>query len=669
MTKKKIKINNGSVRAFFVPDSFNEEDRTIDVVWSTGSKGKRYSWSIGEYYEELSMKKKDVDLSRLNNNAPVLKDHWRYLDNQIGKVEKAWIKGNEGMATLRFSAQEQHEGIIRDIQGGIITNVSVGYRVEKYEDVSKKKDAIPTLRAVEWIPHEISFVPVAFDDAAQSRSMDDDKNQNNIYECELLERQEGEMPKSLEKVVNKEETRNDPAETPAETAVETPVETPAETPKEEIRAVETPAIDAEAIKKEAKDAEKARHAEIHDAVNVAGLDKELAQRFIDEDNDMDHVRKEIFSELAKKNNETKTQSQNIEVNDVEKREEVREAVTRAIMHREDISIELKEGDRQFLGGSLLDTAREVLASEGVNVRGLHGMELAKRSLHHSSDFSKILENVSNKTLMKAYGEAPQTFQPFTRETSAKDFKEISKVQMGMGTGLEKVNEHGEYKRTTLSEGGEKYKVEKYGKILGFTWELLVNDDVDAFARVPAVLGRKARAKESELIYKILNSNPLMGDGNNLFHANHGNLGTAGVISETTMTEMRQKFRTQKDLDGELLNLLPKYLYVPSTLETAAEKFLTSILANKEADVNVFSNKLIPIVEPLLDAAFGGSDTGWYVMGDKGVLDMVELARLGGQGPQMFTREGFDVDGMETKIRYVFGVKAIDHRGFFKNAGV
>ena len=50
------------------------------------------------------------------------------------------------------------------------------------------------------------------------------------------------------------------------------------------------------------------------------------------------------------------------------------------------------------------------------------------------------------------------------------------------------------------------------------------------------------------------------------------------------------------------------------------------------------------------------------------LDIVELARLGGQGPQMFTREGFSVDGMETKIRYVFGVKAIDHRGLFKNAG-
>ena len=672
---KKIKISNNSVDASFVRNSFDAEKRTIDLVWSVGSKGKRYSWSIGEYFEELSMKKGDVDLSRLNNGAPLLKDHRQSLDNVIGVVESASIKNKEGVATVRFSEREEHQGIIRDVENGIIKNVSVGYRVNKYEDVSKKKDETPTYRAVDWMPMELSFVAIGFDDAAQSRSAE---NENNSFDCEIIE-SEDDVGKRFKKIKEskKEETRNEEIETTDENngsdvetradeneEIETPVvdQTPVE---DETRSEDTPEIDTDAIKREGALSEKTRQDEIRKACDDAGLEKDIAQKMITDDNTIEQARELIISELSERNNKVKSQGQNVEVMDVEKRELVRKSVSRAILHRDNPSIELKDGDRQFLGGSLLDTAREVLTTEGANVRGINGIELAKRALHHSSDFGSILENVSNKSLRSAYQEAPQTFMPFTRETTANDFKEMSRVQLGEGTGLEKVNEHGEYKHATLSESAEKYKVEKFGKILGFTWELLVNDDLDAFARVPAILGRQARAKESELIYAIINGNPAMADGNAIFSAPHGNLGTAGVISETTLTEAKSKMRLQIDLDGNPLNIEPKFLYVPTTLETVAKKFITTVTPNNASDVNVFANSMQVVVEPRVD---GRPALSWYLMGEKGALDIVELARLGGQGPQMFTREGFSVDGMETKIRYVFGVKAIDHRGLFKNAG-
>ncbi|MBE9542493.1 MAG: Mu-like prophage major head subunit gpT family protein [Proteobacteria bacterium] len=656
---KKIKINKNSVRAFFIPDTFDAEKRTVDITWSVGAKGKRYSWSIGEYFEELSMKKGDVDLSRLNNGAPVLKDHRASLDTQFGVVESAKIKSKEGIATVRFSEREEFQGLIKDIESGIVRNVSVGYRVHKYQDVTKKGEETPTYRAVSWTPMELSFVAIGFDDAAQSRSAE---NENDTFECDLIEFNNNREIKVENENTTTEETTETPAvtETPeSKTTEERSVKTTETT--EEIKPVDT-----DAIRKEGSALEKTRQTEITSAVKASGLDNELAVRMIDGDNTIDETRKEIIIELEKRSNKVKTQSQNVEVMDVEKRQLVREAATRAILHRENPSIELKDGDRQFMGGSLLDTAREVLTSEGVDVRGINGQVLSKRALHSSSDFGLILENVSNKSLRDAYDEQPQTFSPFVRETSAKDFKEMSRTQLGEGSGLEKVNEHGEYKRGTLGEGAEKYKVEKYGKILGFTWELLVNDDMDAFSRVPAILGRKVRAKESELIYNIINSNPLMADGNALYSAAHGNLGAAAVIGETSMTEAKSKMRLQKDIDGELIMIEPKFLYVPTTLETAAKKFMATISPTASGDVNIFANSLQVVVEPRLDAQ---SATAWYLMAEKGMLDIVELARLGGQGPQMFTREGFDIDGMETKIRYVFGVKAIDHRGMFKNAGV
>lgn len=656
---KKIKINPNQVRASFLPDTFDEENRTIDVVWSVGSKGKRYSWSIGEYYEELSMKKGDVDLSRLNNGAPVLKDHRQSIDTQLGVVEKASIKNKEGVATVRFSEREEFQGLINDIQKGVVRNISVGYRVNKYQEVTKKGEETPTYRAVDWVPMEISFVAIGFDDNAKTRS--ENENEDRSFECELIENGEGDMPENENQEI---ETRNEETQS----TEETPVVEPKSEAQEETREVETPVVDVDAAKQEGAQAEKTRQAEIRKLVKDAGLENSIASELIDGDNTINQARELILNKLSEKNNRTQTQSQNVEVMDVEKRDLVREAATRAILHRNDPKIELKEGDRDFMGGSLLDTAREVLAAEGTSTRGLHGEALAKRALHHSSDFGAILENVTNKSLQSAYDEQPQTWMPFVRETSAKDFKLMSKMQLAEGSGLEKVNEHGEYKRGTLSEGKEQYKVEKFGKILGLTWELLVNDDLDAFARVPAILGRKVRALESDYIYNILKSNPLMGDGVALFHADHANLGTAGAIGETTMTEAKKQMRLQVDADGNLIQVMPKFLIVPAALETVAKKFMTTVSPNKESDVNIFANTMDIIVEARLDAAFGGSDTAWYLAADKGMLDIIELARLGGQGPQMFTREGFDVDGMETKIRYVFGVKAIDHVGLFKNAG-
>ena len=145
---KTLKLNPAQLRAGFVPESYNEDQKTIDVVWSTGAKVKRYSWD-GPYYEELSMKKDNVRLERLNAGAPVLNNHdtWRGLNDVIGVVESASIKGGEGRATLRLSSRPELAGVVEDIKSGIIRNISVGYVVHKFEEVkAKKEEDIPTYR-------------------------------------------------------------------------------------------------------------------------------------------------------------------------------------------------------------------------------------------------------------------------------------------------------------------------------------------------------------------------------------------------------------------------------------------------------------------------------------------------------------------------------------------
>jgi len=71
-----------------------------------------------------------------------------------------------------------------------------------------------------------------------------------------------------------------------------------------------------------------------------------------------------------------------------------------------------------------------------------------------------------------------------------------------------------------------------------------------------------------------------------------------------------------------------------------------------------------LVEPRLSSA-----TRWYVTADPGEIDGLEFAYLSGaEGPQVESRSGWDVDGVEIRVILDFGAGFIDHRGWFMNAG-
>lgn len=677
MSKKKIETHKHHVRASFQPNTFDEDKRTVEVVWSTGAKGKRGYFN--PYYEELSMQKKHIRLDRLNAGAPVLNNHSSYdLRDSIGVVEKAWIKEKQGIAKIRFSGREDVQDIVRDIQEGIIRNISVGYKVHEYTDVSKKDDDIPTLRATDWEPMEISFVNMPFDKDAQTRSEDTEKFETVIIRKEIdmdTPTTETREVKTQEELNSSLETNTQPEDNSTEETriTETEVETQPASESTESTESETTTQEETTVERSAEDIkaeEKTRGVEIRKAVKTAGLEDSLATELIDKDVKLDDARKLIFERMAEKNQVTKTNNHRVEVNDVDNKQLRIEAATNALLHRSSGGkVELKDGAREFRGMSLIRMAEDVLTSQNVSVKGLTQNEIAERALHHTSDFVEILANVANKTLRAGYESQPQTFEPFVRSVNVNDFKEISRIQLSDAPSLEKVNEAGEYKHGKMSEAAEKYRVETYGKIVGVTRQTLVNDDLDAFSRLPSLFGAAAKDLETELIYKELASNPIMADGNALFSAAHGNLaagGDVGAIGVNTVAAGRLAMRLQKGLTDKLIRVRPEYLLVPAALETAAEQFLGPIVPQQDSNVNPFKSKLGMVSEAELDAY---SQTGWYMMAMKERIDMFEIARLTGQeGPTLSSKVGFEVDGVKFKVSYDFGVKAIDWRGMYFNPG-
>jgi hypothetical protein len=92
------------------------------------------------FYEELSMDPKHVDMERANTGAmPVLAVHNREsLDAVIGVVDKAWLENGLGKALLRFSTEPAADRAFKKIQERVLRNVSVGYAVNQYTDVSEE---------------------------------------------------------------------------------------------------------------------------------------------------------------------------------------------------------------------------------------------------------------------------------------------------------------------------------------------------------------------------------------------------------------------------------------------------------------------------------------------------------------------------------------------------
>lgn len=621
-----------SRQAAFQPATMNEAERTVELVWTTGASVRRMDyWTGRAYYEELSLDPESVDLSRLNGGAPLLNSHSsRELSDVIGVVEKAWLEGNEGRATVRFSQRDEVAPILADVKAGILRNVSVGYQVDKYQI---EEGDVPVYRAISWTPMELSLVPIPADAGAGTRSSE----MQRTHPCEFINRADARQPEESDMT----------QATPAAPS----------------------APDLDAIRAEAAIIERSRVSTINALCDTHKL-VDLRSKLIDGGVTLDSARAQILDAVAVRDaggtasrlpfgqNETL-------VDEVDTR---RAAVENAIMHRASPGqIKLTETGKQYRGLSLLEIGRDLLEKTGESTRGMDKMSLAQRALA-TSDFPIILANVANKTLRTGYESAPQTFKPFTRETSAADFKTIQRSAFGDAPALKKVNEHGEFTVGTIGEGKESYQLATYGRIVSITRQTIINDDLGAFADLPTKFGVAAANLESDIVWGIITANAALNDSVALFHASHNNLtGTGTVISVASLGVARTLLRKQTSIDGNPINVQARFLIVPAALETVAQQYTSSsYVSSQSSNINPFAGTLDVIAEPRLDA---NSSTAWYLAASPGQIDTIEYCYLEGQqGVYIESRNGFEVDGLEIKARLDFAAKAIDFRGLYKNVG-
>jgi hypothetical protein len=657
----------------------NADTRTVDLVWTTGAGVRRYDWYNDRYYvEQLSLDPKHVRMGRLQSGqAPLLNTHSRWdLSSVFGVVRSAALEPGQGIATVEFSKREEVQPYYQDVLDKIICNVSVGYTVYEYDRIPPTVDGQPWIyNAVDWEPSEISLCPIGADADCGTRS--DDPNQPNtkpgadvrMAPCKFTTRSTSAVqpPAAAGNQTRKESTMPGEQGNPAASS----------------SAPNQAQLDAARAEGAAHESE--RQAGIREAVRLGGLDEAYAVQLIGQrDMTAADAGMAVLREKAKRDAAAPTRSA-ADIRTVSDETEMRRAaIGDAIVLRANPNASFR-GDaqrvaaaRQYRGMTLMDMARESIEAAGGSARSLSRREIAVMALNldrdmqgragmsSTSDFPQILAGTVNRTLRTAYGIQPRTFTGWARESTAPDFREVARTQLSESAAFKQIKEGGEYKMITFGDSAEKYSLGKWGGIVALTWETLINDDLGAFDRIPLALAAEAAAIEGDIVYGILTGAAAMSDGLGLFDAGHGNLaGAASAITDLTLGDGRAAMRKQIGLKGRVLNLTPSFLIVGPDNEGAANKYTSaSFVAAKAGDINPnFNTSLEVVVDPRIQGK------AWHLSATPALVDTIEFAYLEGeQGLFTETRQGFEVDGLQIKARHVFGAKAIDWRGLYKNAG-
>ncbi|SPL65356.1 prohead protease/major capsid protein fusion protein [Ochrobactrum soli] len=716
--EKEIRIPKPFAACEVRSDSFNEEDRTVEVCWTTGAKVKRYSWDEGYYMEELAVDKKAIRMDRFNAMS-LLDTHEQWsMDSRLGTVipSSVRIENGRGYALIKLSRNAKAEAILQDLRDGHPLSISVGYKIHRYEKTEGSDGQLPILRAIDWEPMELSIVPVPADAEAISRSEPTGKDvekvlvrQENHDAAEAapltektpmnkrdaaksfngdkldalalgagLSRNEGETDDALrarliaayDEEDKQRKEADDAAARAAAEAVQTrtaqqpaPVTQPAGVSQSEVAEQSRAAVAAE--RKRVKD--------INDLARTAGFEvnDEMVRTAVDGGTDVEAFRNALFDKMVERQNQAPTFPV-VETRGMQDAQEtMRRMVANAILHRNNVVTKLEDGAREWRAMSTMDIAKELLRARGESTRGsMH--DVAQRALHSTSDFPIILQDITTQTLLNAYGLYENTFQLFATRTVLSDFRETKVLDIGSAPDLLPKNEHGEFKSGTVKESEEGMKLQSYGRKIGFTREMLINDQLNAFMQLVANWGMKAAKLEGDIVWGAILDNVLkLKDGKALFHTDHKNLASTGsAIDQASLEAARLEFRKQKNIDGESINVTPKYLFVGADNETVAQKLITGItVPTTTAEVVPQAIRSIqPVYEHRIDAL---NTKAWFLFADAASTmgrGIHYLHLLGSETPRTNERLGFDVEGVEYTLAHDFGVGLTDYRFAYKNAG-
>lgn len=701
-----------------------------DVVIATETPVRRYDEERGYVINEVLLME-GVVLRANQSQIPIVDSHDdSTVRNIFGSIRGLQVVDGELHGSPSFASDPDAQLICQRMNEGHITDFSITAlpmeslfvpRGQSYTTRRGQTIEGPAIIHTRWQPHNASICATGADELSTVRRSytDLERKVERMDEALLGQLTEMGLPEGMTDpnqilawVVGKmkpaaaespepvENMAGDPAP-PEEKKVEnadmaTPVD---EKPKEDV----TEAI-ARALRTDAK-----RRKEIQSLCAVHKIERSFADQLCDDGVDLNTAREKVLQRMATKPvGQTTDRVTMTESADDKTFAAARDGLIMRTLKQSgsrQIVQNPAAGHQDFVNMKLSRMAEFYAEKMGCDVRRMAPKDIAlvamghpgtcnrfriqRDAYHTTGSFSSLMLDAANKTLLAAYDEAPYTWEMWARNAgTTSDFKNLNRIRFSEMGSPEMVPEGKEYPESSMSDSREVYKVNKYGNMFTVTWETVVNDDLDAISRIPAMQGAACRRLQNQAVYGVLTGNPTMGDTGALFNATaqttaggHANLATgAGAPSVTTLNTAFISMMTKKGLRSDvILNIQPAFLIVPAAISATALQLIGSIADPSAGGSSTTGNSntkniygpngdrpLKVIVEPLLDAS---SSTAWYLAANNSQVDTVELTFLEGeQSPVLENEWDFEKDVYKYKVRQTFGVAPIDYRGMYKHAG-
>ncbi len=281
----------------------------------------------------------------------------------------------------------------------------------------------------------------------------------------------------------------------------------------------------------------------------------------------------------------------------------------------------------------------------------------------------ILSNVANKMLLEGYNYIEDAWRRICKIASVNDFKEHTRYRMTGSFTFQQVGADGELKHGKLEQMQYGQKADTHGIMFALTRQMIINDDLGAFADIPRSIGMGAAEAIADAVWGRLLSNP-----GGFFSSGHKNYleGADTALSVDGLTAAEILFGQQTKPNGRPLGIGPRILLVPIALKVIAEQLMQSINLNETTTANKPKPQVNPHVGKfevvssayLSNPSFAGSSgKAWYLFADPNRLPALEVAFLNGVDRPTVEKTDADFNTLGIQFRgYIdFGVREQDFR--------
>lgn len=330
---------------------------------------------------------------------------------------------------------------------------------------------------------------------------------------------------------------------------------------------------------------------------------------------------------------------------------------------------------------------------------MHAVLIGRRPMWHlqeamtTSDFPLLFGDLLYRQLLGSYKPYPVTYPQWTRSVTVNDFRTMNlyTIDGGQAVMTAPILERGPYPEIKFTEGRYQISVKKYGRRYSITFEMVINDDLNAFSQRPQLMATGARRSEEYLATTLaFDAN---GPHASFFTSGNKNIVTSNpALSIAGLQTAMQVMAAQVDAEGEPVVITAVTLVVPPALQITAQNILNTTqirlaesggTANQLMYVNNWMQGRVTLAVnpyiPIIVTSGTRGNTSWMLVADPTDLTQRPAFAFGHlrgyENPQLFVKDpdarmlgggpinalegNFDSDGIDYKLRHIFGGVQVD----------